>query len=77
MQISVEVNDKNKGLLTIMSIFSELQINIRQIEILTTQKHRHKIDLSIEFINPTKIDFLLNNLKNHRDLLKIVRKKFL
>gem|GEM_PF-3423766 len=77
MEVVLETDNHNNNIIKIMTLFSELNIKISQISIQSLPESVGVISLTISFINPTKIAFLLNNLKKYKDSIKVVKRKFI
>jgi len=77
LQIELETTHKYGNIINIMTLFSELNITITQISIQNIDKTRNKVSLEAEFENPTKIAFLLNDLKKYKNSIKVLKKKFI
>ena len=58
-----------------MKIFNDLHIPVLQVSMKNLQENMSLLAFEIEFSNPGKIAFLVNNLKKHDDSLKVVKKK--
>ncbi len=71
--------DKPWILMQILMIFSELQINIRDIRVQPEKKYKHFIWVNIlaEFKIPSKMYYLLKELKNTKEIFKIKEVKVL
>jgi len=77
MKIEMEAANKDGNIIKIMTLFSELNITITQISIQNLNSGKSKISLEIEFVNPTKIAYLLNDLKKYKNSIKIIKKRFI
>jgi len=75
--ISLETKNRFNNIINIMTLFSDLNINISQISIEETPQKKNKISLELQFENPAKIDYVLNDLKKYKDSIKVLRKKFI
>ena len=75
-KVSMELRIYNKywSILNIMTTFSELNIIILQISIKNNWDWSSTISLESEFSNPSKIAFLLNNLKKYDDSIHFIKK---
>ena len=73
----LKTKDKFKNIINIMTLFSDLNINVLQISIEETQEKKNKISLELQFENPAKIDYLLNDLKKYKDSIEVLRKRFI
>jgi len=76
-QIELKTNNNDQNIIRIMTLFSEFNITISQISIQNKKNNISEISLKINFINPTKLAFLLNNLKKYKNSIKITKKKFI
>jgi len=74
--LTLQTTWQHKNILSIITLFSALNIDISQISIEENNK-KNKISLQLQFYNPTKVSFLLDDLKKHKDSIKILKKKFI
>ncbi|NOZ44173.1 MAG: bifunctional (p)ppGpp synthetase/guanosine-3',5'-bis(diphosphate) 3'-pyrophosphohydrolase [bacterium] len=65
------------NVIDILRLFSDLQINLTQINIKDISNHEKKIILHIRFQHPNKIALLLNDLKKQSNSIKIIRRRFI
>jgi ACT domain-containing protein len=65
--------DKPGILMQILMIFSELQVNIVNIKVDSEKRKKHYIwvEITAEFKIPSKMHYLLKELKNKEEIFKI------
>lgn len=74
LELWLEINDKPWVLLNILSIFSDLNINIYSVHVWKNEERWvGTVNINLEFPNPWKIQFILNELKKQWDFVKIVK----
>lgn len=78
ISFELDMLDKPGVLLKILTIFSNFNINISNINVWNNPVNWYsKIFLNIDVANPSKIHFVLKELKNQENLVKIISKKFI
>lgn len=75
VRFEIEVNDKPWVLLQILSIFYEFNVNLYNIEVTKSSDGRTIDVIDLEFVNPSKIYYVLKELKNRENLLKVLSTK--
>ncbi len=75
MRIKLKAEDKPWVLLQILMIFSDFSVNIDDINVYSKKTWYSLINIDLEFNNPSKMQFVIKELKNKNELVKIVSKK--
>ncbi len=84
LKLKLALLDKPWYLLKILSIFSDLNINIKSINVNEKEKEATLdffnedfgiVEIELYFPNPSKIQFVLKELKNNENYVKIIDKK--
>lgn len=84
LKLTIALTNKPWYLLKILSIFSDLNINIKSINVNENEKTENQdnpneefsnIEIELYFSNPSKIQFVLKELKNNENYVKIIDKK--
>lgn len=67
--------DPSINIIDILKLFSDLQVELTQFSTKVTHNERRIISIEAEFISPSKIEYVINNLKKFGTFVEVIRKK--
>ena len=77
IRMTLQMPNKPGNLVIIMSTFADLHIAINSISIESSQDELFTVAIESLHNNPTKISFLLNDLKKHYDFVTILKREII
>ncbi len=77
IHMKIKIRDKPWALIQILSVFSDFSINISNINVNTKQEWKTIINVDLDISNPSKMQFVLKELKNKNELIRIIEKNIM
>lgn len=78
LKLTIDLVDKPWILLRLLSVFSDLNVNIWTINVDKSNNEWYtQVNVELQFFNPSKIDFVLKELKNKENYVRIIRKEII
>lgn len=77
LKVKIRAYDKPWVLIQILSIFSDFNVNVSDIQVNKNEDLSSNVEIYLEFQNPSKMHFILKELKNRENLLKLISKKII
>lgn len=76
-QVAIEfkLTTKYGNIMNIIKIFNELNVSVNQVSLKNFPDGNSVVTLESEFVNPSRIIFLLNSLKKYDDSVHILKKR--
>ncbi|MEF2175477.1 MAG: ACT domain-containing protein, partial [Candidatus Absconditabacteria bacterium] len=76
LKLTIDLIDKPGILLKLLSVFSDLNVNIGTINVDKSNNEGFtQVKVELQFFNPSKIDFVLKELKNKENYVRIIKKE--
>lgn len=75
-ELVLEVECRDKDILRVIRLFSDLHIPILQLAMLEETTQYKRLSLEVSFDSPSKIALFFYHLKKQQNSIKLLRKKF-